>query len=222
MGWLPDFELDEEDVLDPNIWEAASYDELTYFGIEDFRHNDWEWEVWLNELTKRFSKMKEKHPTQQYSSVNTKFRLKVADRLLEVLYDRELDEHFRLEIALFEFDPHRSLGDLFSFPPSSNEEFWDDMVTWAEEMVDYDGLIGIYSEYLLLIHENNRREAVDFPIDMINESENRYEVNMLMSMLCHNVAFFASEWGKTGVDPYNGDTIENIQRIVNTDIEYIL
>ena len=49
MGWLPDFELDEEDVLDPNIWEAASYDELTYFGIEDFRHNDWEWEVWLNE-----------------------------------------------------------------------------------------------------------------------------------------------------------------------------
>ena len=32
------------------------------------------------------------------------------------------------------------------------------MVTWAEEMVDYDGLIGIYSEYLLLIHENNRRE----------------------------------------------------------------
>ena len=45
---------------------------------------------------------------------------------------------------------------------------------------------------------------------------------MLMSMLCHNVAFFASEWGKTGVDPYNGDTIENIQRIVNTDIEYIL
>ena len=71
MAWLPDLELDEENVLDPNIWEAASYDELTYFGIEDFRHNDWEWEVWLSELTKRFSRVKEKHPTQQYSPVNT-------------------------------------------------------------------------------------------------------------------------------------------------------
>ena len=93
--------------------------------------------------------------------------------------------------------PSSFTGHLFSFPPSSNEEFWDDMVIWAEEMVDCDGLIGIYLNICCSFTKTIMRESVDFLIDMINESENRYEVNMLMSMLCHNVAFFASEWGKT-------------------------
>ena len=222
MGWLQGFVLDEENILDPSVWESASYEELTSIGIEDFQHNDWEWEVWLDEVRRRFSKIKQNHPNQKYSPVNTIYRMQAAERLIEVLSNSELDKNFRLEIALFEFDPHRSLVDLFSFPPSSNEEFWDDMVIWAEGMVDEYGLIAIYSEFLLLIHEGERRESVNFLIERINRSDNRYEVNMMMTMLCHNFAFFAFEWGKTGVDPYDGDTIENIRRIVNTDVEYIL
>ena len=139
MVWLPGFYLDEESVQNPDIWEAASYEELTDLGIEDFLKLYWEWECWIKELIRRFSYIL-KHPMQRFSPVDTQYRLKVASRLFEILYEEEVDEKLKLEIAL-SFDPQRVLEDLFSFPPSSNEEFWGDMLHWAEDIGDKIGFL---------------------------------------------------------------------------------
>lgn len=215
MAWEVDFELDIHNVLEEEIWSEASTNQLVGIRISDFIELGWEWEMWYNELIARFGYIKD-HPRQKYWPVNSVERIKIADCLFEVIHEEYVSQRIRSH-TLLHLDPQTVMESMFDFPPSSNMEFWDELIHWAEINLE-DGFIGIYADLILLVARNDMKGFVDYIREWINETDNQWEINMLMNILCHHVSYFAGEWGRTGIDPEDGDNIENIRRIVNSKV----
>lgn len=238
VAWREGIEINRETAEDNGIWDAASYDELTRFGIEDFIKNDWNPHIWIKELIHRFTKLPVSEPKYQKFGLggyrkmirgpkyeytrprNHVGRFQVAERLFEIILEPEIEKYVKFKIIMI-FQPSKTEDDWGS-PSRNTQHWWEHLVEWAEDNEEKDGIVGEYAHLLLLLEEDSKEEFVNRIIEYINISNDTRDVNILMSLLCGNIPFFALQWASTGKDLENGDSIENIRQIINTDLEYDL
>lgn len=210
-------EFDEETFEDVTALSDVDLIHITEVDIDQILLLNWNPYPWIEELQNRLTRI-EKKQERLGEHISESQETQIIETLIEIIFCDEIRDSKRLDIAM-QIDPTMTIprnkaarstaNNLFNTRPSP----YPDLVEWGKHMQTDRQFYSVYATALVLEKQEKFLELANVLINEINERLDGTEIILMMNILCNKIPFFAGEWGRQGMDPFDNDNVETILEI---------